>query len=1317
MVQTTLILLNTIILSLDQYPIDHKLNDTVKKINFALALAFFIEAVLKISGLGWKGWFADRYNLCDAMVVVVNAVEMILSPPTFIHQQSSTAKTASFSGLRSFCLFALFKLARSWPSLQKLLTTMISTLQDVGNFSVLLLLFLYIYALIGMQTFANQFRFDEYGFPVDRNHETAYVPRANFDTMLCIKTSFLRVAPATQSSHRDVSSRREVDYRSSTEESRSRTRSRSNLTGTPRRREAVSPTSNIFNDQSATASVNRGSPLLKNRLGEHRSLFIIALDNPIRKAAMKLLLHPQFDNFSLALIIISTVELAIDNPLSSPDSKLTNILQRFDSVLTVLFMIEVLIKIIAYGFILHKGAYLRNSWNVMDFAIAAVAALFMFQGSSQFKFVKTLRTFRALRPLRMINRNPGLKLVVSSLIASIPQIVNVIMVCFCQGDVFDALTTDQQNFIVAPRAWSNLTTAEQNWFANSPADIVQMVFSSGERLTSRDMCKLLGATWTNTIPQNFDNVIHGIQTFFEMTTTEGWVTIMLTSIDATGIDMQPIPNHREQAVVKIIGLGKYYWKEPWNIFDFIVAIGSLFGVIYQMFGGSSVGAAASTVRSFRVGRLFRLVHSAPSLRQLFNTLLITLPSLANIGGLLFLVFFIYAAMGMQLFAKVKFGELVTSTANFQSLLKAMITLYEAFVNNWSKFDPDASGFLEWHLLPSFLTTLEPPMGLGTKLRPSSTEIQDFVAYLDVPIYRGNKMFFNDVARRIGKLVIDELLKRTKDDRELLVIKNAAVDLSSSTAKMNRGVTRLNPVSERSGRTSSNLPPANNTKESGLRRQSLTHEEQDSQEVHDPSKLIHDEKYGWSYFLQRNSVLRTYQKRLVFNNDIKVASLEFTIMFLSVAQLHWSYRSPFWDCLVAVGLELGLTAVFPYPGLETFFPNERGDTFVLLSAAVFIRPISWGQLLYYPYPIRQKEKVASFSGNLEFSYRQFVIKKVLDDNPLNKLVTFYTLLGGTVAYLLHVMETIKGDCWWENEGAEVVRSEDAICYELYASDSLWMVFMTFLSIGYGDVYPKTGRGRAMIALAACLAVMLDSMFFSIIIKKFTFSTMEARVHAFLYRMELYSKKDISAVMAVQATFRYNKSYKHSLIWHQERGSNIFYRPLSDRLPNEVKKKLYASRFQKSLKQIMKYNTDGDPLNAFSKHVEVITAALGATFVDMIWLKKMYYRKIRVLEQRRQQVNRRSSSFHMASSGRPMLVSSRTANSQPVYRPPLVPRKSDSTTVGMGPSIPNAVVQAPNFGPMEGSDAWGEEMLRKAEAAMVHLKKIESNMKGMCRTRSW
>ncbi|KAG6976668.1 hypothetical protein JG688_00001129 [Phytophthora aleatoria] len=383
--------------------------------------------------------------------------------------------------------------------------------------------------------------------------------------------------------------------------------------------------------------------------------------------------------------------------------------------------------------------------------------------------------------------------------------------------------------------------------------------------------------------------------------------------------------------------------------------------------------------------------------------------------------------------------------------------------------------------------------------------------------------------------------------------------------------------------------------------------QDEQEEEVPHLHTQD-KRGWSYFTQRNSVLRTYQKRLVFNNDIKVATLEFAIMILSVAQLQWSYRSPYWDYFLRYGLELAYTAIFPYPGLETFLPALRGDTFVSLSISVFLRTISWGQWLYYPYPIRQKEKVASFSGNL------------------------------------------------------------------------------------------------------------DAMFFSVVIKKFSFSTMESRVHAFLYRMELYKKKDVSAVMALQATFRYIKSYRHSLVWHQERGCTTFYRPLSDRLPNEVKKKLYASRFQTSLKQIMKYNMDGDPLNAFSKHVEVITAGLGATFADMLRLKKMYNRRARVLEQRKQQANRRASSVCMTSSGRPTIVLSGAVKR---YLAPLETRRIDSASRPIdsaGGPTSNAVTVDSKTGLGGVSTAWSDEMQRKCEATMLVLKRMETNMKDIQRTRS-
>lgn len=69
--------------------------------------------------------------------------------------------------------------------------------------------------------------------------------------------------------------------------------------------------------------------------------------------------------------------------------------------------------------------------------------------------------------------------------------------------------------------------------------------------------------------------------------------------------------------------------------------------------GRSYGSIATIIRTFRIGRVLRLVRGLESMAQLFNTLLLTLPSLGNVGALLFLQYFIYAVMGVQLFATVR----------------------------------------------------------------------------------------------------------------------------------------------------------------------------------------------------------------------------------------------------------------------------------------------------------------------------------------------------------------------------------------------------------------------------------------------------------------------------------------------------------------------------------------------------------------------------------------------------------------------------------------------------------------------------------------
>ena len=68
------------------------------------------------------------------------------------------------------------------------------------------------------------------------------------------------------------------------------------------------------------------------------------------------------------------------------------------------------------------------------------------------------------------------------------------------------------------------------------------------------------------------------------------------------------------------------------------------------------------------------MRQAKTLRSLIITLLMTLPHLVNISSLLLLMYFIYAVLGMQLFAKVQFGDNLSEHANFRTFWQAMMTM-------------------------------------------------------------------------------------------------------------------------------------------------------------------------------------------------------------------------------------------------------------------------------------------------------------------------------------------------------------------------------------------------------------------------------------------------------------------------------------------------------------------------------------------------------------------------------------------------------------------------------------------------------------------
>ena len=78
-------------------------------------------------------------------------------------------------------------------------------------------------------------------------------------------------------------------------------------------------------------------------------------------------------------------------------------------------------KIMAFGFLFNKNAYLRDNWNILDFVIVVTAWLpLITKGKGLNIDLRSLRTLRVLRPLRTISSIKDLKVLIKALLSSIP---------------------------------------------------------------------------------------------------------------------------------------------------------------------------------------------------------------------------------------------------------------------------------------------------------------------------------------------------------------------------------------------------------------------------------------------------------------------------------------------------------------------------------------------------------------------------------------------------------------------------------------------------------------------------------------------------------------------------------------------------------------------------------------------------------------------------------------------------------------------------------------------------------------------------------
>jgi hypothetical protein len=141
--------------------------------------------VVKILAFGVIGYVKDSFNLFDGILVIVSLVGMAIEAMS----TGSSGGTNVITVFRSIRVLRIFKLASRSQNLLILLEAIRTTVKEIMNYLFLLLLYIFIMALLGMELYAFKVRVDKHGDPIkgdlmaiyEEGNTDMHVPDVNFD--------------------------------------------------------------------------------------------------------------------------------------------------------------------------------------------------------------------------------------------------------------------------------------------------------------------------------------------------------------------------------------------------------------------------------------------------------------------------------------------------------------------------------------------------------------------------------------------------------------------------------------------------------------------------------------------------------------------------------------------------------------------------------------------------------------------------------------------------------------------------------------------------------------------------------------------------------------------------------------------------------------------------------------------------------------------------------------------------------------------------------------------------------------------------------
>ena len=211
-----------------------------------------------------------------------------------------------------------------------------------------------------------------------------------------------------------------------------------------------------------------------------------------------------------------------------------------------------------------------------------------------------------------------------------------------------------------------------------PEDMAKIVFATGSSF--RVFClrmvthKLFGGVILSSILLN--TVLITLQTTRFIEVAAGWYLAILDNV-FLGIYLFEI-------VVKLYVYRRAFWQSGWNVFDFVVVMSSLvdflkFVVSFLSTFNSDVFLVFRVFRALRAVRALRVLRTIAffeHLQEIVLTLVQSIPAIANIVMLLFMVLYMFAVIGVNLFSDVL-------PARFGGIFVSIFTLFQLItLDDW-----------------------------------------------------------------------------------------------------------------------------------------------------------------------------------------------------------------------------------------------------------------------------------------------------------------------------------------------------------------------------------------------------------------------------------------------------------------------------------------------------------------------------------------------------------------------------------------------------------------------------------------------------------